>query len=160
MHTFLYSCKYSGSWLKSRLVITRVHHWWLDLYFVRKRKDKKRKRKSPLLPDVLTMYNIARWRSIMKKKKRGAVAFQFLHSDWDLFFLFCFLGSKHQQYKKHGYLLWQCHVSLIKKKWKIKMACVMSLCFLKTALHYRDGVIATFLNSMWFKYLLGCSEAN
>lgn len=58
-----------NSWIqfliKSHPVITRVHCRWLDLRFVR-RKDKKGKRPPSHLPGVLTMYNIARWRSIKK----------------------------------------------------------------------------------------------
>lgn len=74
------------------------------------------------------MYNIARWQSI----KGGAVASWFLHLDWDLFSSLVFFGSRHQQYKKHGYLLWQCHVPLIKKGGKSSSVIFF---FKKTALH-------------------------
>lgn len=91
---------------KSHVIVTRVHHRWLDLYFIIKGKDKKKVRP---LPGFLTMYNIARWQSI----KRGAVASQFLHLDWD-FFSSVSLEAGISSINEHGYLLWQCHVWLKK----------------------------------------------
>lgn len=104
-----------GSLITRCLVITRVHHWWLDLYFVRKIKDKKKEEPHSPSPPVFSLCTILHDdEAEEEKKKTGLLHLSF--SIWiETYFLFLF-PWKHQQYKKHGYLLWQCHVSLIKKK--------------------------------------------
>lgn len=112
-------------YIHSLLMITRLHHWWLDLYFVRRRT---KKRTAVLVFLMNTMYNIARWRSI----KRGCCI---LVSPFGLRLLFLFVSLEASSSStRHGYLLWQCHVSLIKKGknsswlWKLESRVTNKLC--------------------------------
>lgn len=124
--------------MKSHIVITRVHHWWLDLYFVRKRMDKKRK-EAPFSLSSWCSHHV-QYCTMTKHKKRGCCISV---SVWieTYFPLFCFSLEASISSTKHGYLLWQCHVSLIKKKKTLKIwAFVMCLiCFESSALwRHRD----------------------
>lgn len=112
--------------------------------FCKKKKGQKKEKRPPppppRLPGVLTMYNIARRWSIEK----GAVASQFLHLDWDLFSFFVSLEASISGIKKkHGYLLWQCHVSLNKKTVKIKFAFVVFLPLCKLSRWSRNQCMVT-----------------
>lgn len=108
-------------------------------YFLRKRQKKDRGPPSSSSPSSWCSHDV-QYCTITKLKKGGCCISV---SPFGLRLIFLVLGSKHPQYKKHGYLLWQCHVSLNKKKKKSGKS--SWLMFLKTALpkHRQTHCIVT-----------------
>lgn len=113
-----FSCTYSQVfWGDKVLFISRIHHRWLDLYFVWKTKTRQKTKRLSSCSDHLVQYCTKKWikgqKLLSKEKCRSwALALVTLRS-------FTKRDRKNllEPYK-HGYLLWNCHSFELKKKVK------------------------------------------